>query len=255
MKLQILTILLSFSILLVRAQTTDASGKKQGYWKKKDEKTNKLIYEGEFKDDKPVGKFKYYYANDSLQAIMNFRDNGKVAYAKLFHPTGKRMAEGKYINEIKDSIWLFYDEAGVIISKDKYVMGKKDGTCYVYLPDGALAEERNFKLGVEHGMFKFYFDGKKVRGQGNYVNGNLDGRVAYYFPNGTEVAAGYYKNGAKIGAWIYKDEKGKITEKEYYINGHQASKKETDEFFSKNKPKETVKTEPKKAAVKTQKKG
>jgi hypothetical protein len=28
------------------AQTTDANGKKQGYWKQKDEKTNKLMYEG-----------------------------------------------------------------------------------------------------------------------------------------------------------------------------------------------------------------
>ncbi|MCE3229115.1 MAG: hypothetical protein K0S32_3666 [Bacteroidetes bacterium] len=241
------------------AQTTDAAGNKQGYWKKKDDKTGKLIYEGEFKDNKPVGKFKYYYPNDSVQAIMSFRDGGNAAYAKLFHPTGKRMAEGKYIKEIKDSVWLFYDEAGILISKDKYVNGKKDGISYVYLPDGAVAEERNYKLDVQHGPFKQYFDGKKLKGQGNYVNGNLDGRTAYYFPNGIEVAAGFYKNGQKIGPWIYKDEKGKIKEKEYYKNGKLASKKETDEFFSKNKPKETIivdkkKPDPKKDEKKDQKK-
>jgi antitoxin component YwqK of YwqJK toxin-antitoxin module len=243
---KILSILFLIQGSFLLAQTTDAAGNKQGYWKKKDEKTDKLIYEGEFKDNKPVGKFKYYYPNDSVQAIMSFRDAGKIAYAKLFHPTGKRMAEGKYIKEIKDSLWLFYDEAGVLISKDKYVMGKKDGISYVYLPDGAVAEERNFKMDVQHGPFKQYFDGKKLKGQGNYVNGNLDGRAAYYFPNGIEVAAGFYKNGHKTGPWIYKDEKGKIKEKEYYKNGKLASKKETDEFFSKNKPKETPATEQKK---------
>ncbi len=241
MKIQLFILLFSFTFLVNKGQTTDVNGKKQGYWKMKDEKSNKLIYEGEFKDDKPVGKFKYYYPHDSVQAIMNFKENGKVAYAKLFHLTGKRMAEGKYINEIKDSVWLFYDEAGVLISKDKYVMGKKEGTCYVYLPDGAMAEERNFKLGVEDGIFKTYLDGKKIKGQGNYVNGNLDGRVVYYFPNGIEVAAGYYKNGKKIGVWVYKDEKGKIKEKELYKDGHQVSKKEADEFFLKNKAKEPEK--------------
>jgi antitoxin component YwqK of YwqJK toxin-antitoxin module len=225
---------------LLTAQVTDEYGRKQGYWKKKDEKTNKLVYEGEFKDNKPVGKFKYYYPNDSVQAIMNFREGGKTAYAKLFHPTGKRMAEGKYINEIKDSVWIFYDEAGVIISKDKYVMGKKDGTSYLYFPDGSVSEERNFKMDVQDGPFKQYFNGKKLRGQGNYVNGNLDGRVAYYFPNGIEVAAGYYEKGNKVGPWIYKDQKGKVTEKELYKkDGKPASKKETDEFFSKNKVQDT----------------
>jgi antitoxin component YwqK of YwqJK toxin-antitoxin module len=252
---KLLSILFVAQAFFIFAQTTDAAGNKQGYWKKKDEKTGKLIYEGEFKDNKPVGKFKYYYPNDSIQAIMNFKDGGKIAYAKLFHPTGKRMGEGKYIKEIKDSVWLFYDEAGVLISKDKYVMGKKDGVSYVYLPDGAVAEERHYKMDVQHGPFKQYFDGKKLKGQGNYVNGNLEGRVAYYFPNGVEVAAGFYKNGQKTGPWIYKDEKGKIKEKEYYKDGKLASKKETDEFFAKNKPKETPvpeqkKTDPKKGGKK-----
>ena len=233
-------LIFSVANLISFAQTTDASGKKQGYWKKKDEKTNKLIYEGEFKDDKPMGKFKYYYPNDSLQAIMNFKQGGKIAYSKLFHPTGKKMGEGKYISEIKDSIWLFYDDKGVLISRDNYVMGKKDGLSLVYLPNGDIAEERNFKLDVQNGMFKQYFDNKKIKGQGNYVNGNLDGRVAYYYPNGTEVAAGFYVNGQKNGPWIYRTEKGAIKEKELYKNGKLATKKETDEFFSKNKVTDTT---------------
>ncbi len=251
---KLFTILFAFACLINNAQTTDASGKKQGYWKKVDEKTKKLLYEGTFKDDKPVGKFKYYYANDSVQAIMNFREGGKVATAKLFHPTGKRMAEGKYIKEIKDSVWHFYDDKGTLISKDKYVNGKKDGVSLVYLPDGNLAEERNYKMDVLHGPFKQYFDGKKVKGQGNYVNGNLDGRAAYFYPNGIEVAAGFYKNGNKTGPWIYKDEKGGIKEKEYYKNGKPASKKETDAFFNKTKSNEAPVQDPKKTDPKKDKK-
>jgi antitoxin component YwqK of YwqJK toxin-antitoxin module len=217
------------------AQTTDANGNKQGYWKKKDEKTNKLVYEGEFKNNKPLGKFKYYYPNDSVRAIMHFKLDGKVAYAKLFHLNGIRMGEGKYIQEIKDSTWLYYDESGKLLSKDNYSMGKKNGVSYVYLPNGKLAEERQYKMDVQHGPFKQYIDGKRLRGEGNYLDGQLDGKATYYYPNSVEVATGYYKNGMKNGPWIYKEESGKIKERELYINGKLASAKETEAFFQKNK--------------------
>ena len=225
------------STAYLTAQVTDENGRKQGYWKKKDEKTGKLIYEGEFKDDKPVGLFKYYYPNDSLQAIMDFRGQGTIAYAKLFHPTGKRMGQGKYINELKDSVWLYYDELGTLLSKDTYKNGKKHGASLVYMPEGLVAEERNFKNDLEDGEFKQYFDGKKLRGIGKYVDGKQEGKAVYYFPNGVEVATGFYKNGVKEGPWIYKNEQGKITEKELYRKGEPVSKKESEAFFNKNKPK------------------
>lgn len=252
---KLLFITFIFNTIFFFAQTTDASGKKQGYWKQKDEKTNKLVYEGEFKDDKPMGKFKYYYPNDSIRAIIDFKKNGKTAYAKLFHPTGKRMGEGKYNCEIlssmnRDSTWLFFDDSGVLISKDKYINGKKDGTSYVYLPDGKIAEEKIYKADILNGPFKQYFDGKKLKGQGTYTNGLLEGKASYFFPNGVEVAAGYYIHDKKTGPWIYKAENGKITEKELYKDGKLASKKETEEFFNKNKPKETVKETQKESAPK-----
>ena len=236
----LLFIAIIFNSFYFFAQTTDASGKKQGYWKQKDEKTNKLVYEGEFKDDKPTGVFKYYYPSDTIRAIIDFKKGGKVAYAKLFHYTGKRMGEGKYNATIltslnRDSIWLFYDESGILILKDNYINGKKDGASYVYLPDGKLAEEKIYRMDVLNGPFKQYFDGKKLKGQGNYVNGLLEGKVSYYFPNGTEVATGYYVKDRKNGVWIYKEENGKIKEKELYKEGKLASKKETDEFFNKGK--------------------
>jgi len=227
------------------AQTTDARGKKQGYWKKTDEK-NKLIYEGMFKDDKPVGKFKYYYPNDSLRAIMNFKADGKGAYVKLFHMSGKRMGEGKYINsEVKDSVWTYYDESGVLISRENYKAGKKEGQAFVYLPDGSISEMRTYKGDVQNGPFKEFFTANLVKAEGNFLNGHMEGRISYRYPNGVEVAAGFYKNGAKNGPWIYKTESGKVREKELYKNGVLASKKETDEFFAKTKTENKEQTAPK----------
>ena len=218
-------------------QTVDASGKKQGYWKKKDEKTGKLLYEGEFKDNKPVGFFKHYYPGDTAKrAITFYKDGGKIAYASLYHQvTGKLMAKGKYINELKDSVWNFYDETGALISKDNYKLGKKDGKCLVYLPDGKLAEEKTFKNDLPDGPFKQYFDGTLIKAEGKYVNGKMDGKVTYYYPSGKFAATGIYKNGNKEGVWLYNDSNGKPKEKELYRNGVQVTGKEADEYFKKNK--------------------
>ncbi len=251
------TILIISMILLCvwgYAQTLDASGKKQGYWKKKDDKTNKLIYEGLFKDDKPQGIFKYYYPFDSVKVIMSFKQDGKVAYSTMFHPTGKKMAYGKYINEQKDSVWTYFDDKGVLLSREIFVMGKKNGKEVVYFPDGVVSEERNYKMDVQDGPFKLYFDKSTVKGEGTYINGQMDGKNAYYFPNGIAAAVGYYKNGKKTGPWIYRTSTGKVSEKELYKAGELANKTETDAFFNKNKvadekpktaPKGTVNQKPK----------
>lgn len=228
---------------------TDANGKKQGYWKKKDEKTNKLIYEGMFKDDKPQGLFKYYYPHDSIKAIMNFKQNGKIAYSTMFHLSGKKMAYGKYIGEEKDSVWTYYDEKAVLISRETFVNGKKDGMEYVYFPDGIVSEERKYKAGKMDGPFKLYYDKSLVKSEGVYLNGQLEGKNSYYFPNGVTAAVGYYKGGQKTGPWIYRDKTGKVKEKELYkAGGKLASKKETDEFFNKNK---TSDEKPKSTETKT----
>lgn len=220
-----------------QAQTTDAQGRKQGYWKKYDPKKGTLLYEGLFKDDKPQGVFKYYNINDSVKAKMNFVKDGKFAYATLYHLNGKKMAQGKYIGETKDSTWIYFDENGNLLSQETFVAGKKHGKTYVYFPDGVISEEHTFKNGIQEGPFKQFFAKNLVRGEGNYVNGEMDGKNAYYYPNGVTAAVGYYKNGYKKGPWIYKESNGKIKEKELYKEkGELASAKETEEFFNKNKP-------------------
>lgn len=233
-------LLIVFSFTIAFSQTTDAQGRKQGYWKKKDEKTEKLIYEGLFKDNKPQGVFKYYYPFDTVKAIIDFKQDGKFAYAKLFHPTGKIMAKGKYLGEsVKDSVWLYYDDLGVMMSKENFVNGKKEGKALVYFPDGKIAEESAYKNDVKNGPFKQYFDGTRVKHETTYLNGQMEGKCSYYFPNGTTAATGYYKNGLRNGPWIYRESDGKIKEKELWENGQLADKKKTDEFFAKNKVKDS----------------
>jgi antitoxin component YwqK of YwqJK toxin-antitoxin module len=236
MKKSITILIVFLNVFLSVAQNkTDEKGWKQGYWKKIDPTTKKIIYEGNFKDNLPQGLFKYYYPNDSIKSKMVFIQNGKIGYSTLFHPNGKMMAYGKYINELKDSTWCFYDEKGLIISKETFLLGKKNGVSTVYFSNGIISEEYHYKMDLKHGPFKQYFDKNLIKGEGNYVNGLMEGKNTYYFPNGVQVASGYYKNGQKNGPWIYKEQDGKIKEKELYKFGRLATQKETDDFFNKNK--------------------
>src|SRR5437868_5424204 len=127
--------ILSFYLSPANAQDapniTDASGKKQGHWIKLDS-NKKKIYEGNFVDNIPVGKFVYTYDNGNTQAITIFSDNGKVARTKMFDYAGKITGEGKYIDKQKDSVWRFYNEDGKLIADEIYVKGKKNGVCKVY---------------------------------------------------------------------------------------------------------------------------
>lgn len=243
MKFYIFLFLL-ISSLSFNAQTaankTDDKGLKQGYWVKLNPTTGKPAYKGTFKDDKPFGVFKYYYSEiDTMKTIMEFKNNGTVGYATVFYMTGKKQAQGKYVNEKKDSVWTFYDEGGNLLSMEGYKEGKKDGKSLIYYPNGEIAEERNFKNDLNHGVFKQFFEGKKVKAEGTYIEGKQVGKSAVYFPGGTPAAMGYYnERGNRNSVWLYKDKEGKVTSKDVYDDGKLLNVKEAEAWLLKNKGKE-----------------
>ncbi|MBQ7734444.1 MAG: hypothetical protein IJT61_00725 [Bacteroidales bacterium] len=82
----------------------NSKGKKQGYWKKYDDK-NVLLYEGTFANDVPVGEFKYYYPNGKLKSTTNFIQGVHKVHTVMYDEQGKKAAEGNFIDQQKVSIW------------------------------------------------------------------------------------------------------------------------------------------------------
>jgi antitoxin component YwqK of YwqJK toxin-antitoxin module len=131
MKPSLLFCLIFFTSIAVFGQDTinktDVQGKKQGYWIKKD-KEGKKIYEGHFIHDRPIGEFRYYYPDGELKAVSLLSDNGKRSRTTTCFKNGKKMAEGLYVNEIRDSTWKFYSEFdNSLVSEEFYKDGKKEG--------------------------------------------------------------------------------------------------------------------------------
>lgn len=196
----------------------DAAGKKQGHWIKYDA-NKKKVFDGNFINDIPTGKFVYYYPTEEIKAINIFSKNGTVSYAEYFHQTGKTMGKGKYVNEKKDSTWTYYDEEGVLLSQETFLNGKKNGSVKVFYRNGQVSEDKTWKNGVLDGPSKKYFEDGQLKYNGQYVNGKIEGKVTFYHPNGKVDAEGIYKNDLKEGEWKYYKADGTLARSDKYING------------------------------------
>lgn len=197
---------------------TDGNGKKQGHWIKLDE-NKKKIYDGNFVDDIPEGKFIYYYDTGTEKAITTFSEKGKIARTKMYDVGGKLTAQGKYIDQKRDSIWKFYSPEGVVISDESYINGIKNGKYHVYYPSGGIAEEKIWKEGKLNGEVKKYFEEGQLKYHANLIDDKVEGITTYYFPSGKVQAEGLYLHDVKHGEWKYYNEDGKIKRIDKYSHG------------------------------------
>ena len=213
MKLLIYTILLLLPLAgISQVNQKDSQGRKQGVWKKPYANNTVFEYVGQFKDDKPVGTFNYFYQSGNLKVALEFKSDGKTSYAKMYHESGFLMSSGKYINKIKDSTWIHFDDRGFVSFQESYKNGVLDGEKIVYYePEGntyPVAEYSNYKNGVLHGEYKKYHPNKKLAAEGNYVDGNKDGVFKHYHQNGKIALLERYKYAVKHGYQIAYDLKG-----------------------------------------------
>lgn len=230
-------LLFSFLILIIgngycqdTINQTDGNGKKQGYWIKKD-KEGKKIYEGQFRHDIPFGEFKYYYPAGGLKAVSKLSDNGKCSYTTTYFQNGRKMAEGKYIDQKKDSTWKFFSEyENVVISEEFYKDGKKEGVSTTFYPDGIVAERATWKNGVRSGLWEQYYTDGKLKLKCAFLDDEKDGQLKTYHMSGRIWLTGQYIKGDADGTWVYMTDKGEIEKKEYFDKGRLVK---TEEFIKK----------------------
>jgi len=197
----------------------DPQGRKQGFWRKKD-KDGFRVYEGQFRDDTPYGKFTYFYQNGKIRTISVISEEGRVAHTTSWFPNGKLMAKGGYINQQRDSLWQFFREFdGSLVSEEFYVDGKKHGSEKIFYPAKGVSEIIPWKEGVKDGKWEQFYDDGAPKLIGFFKNGEKEGTLKTFFLTGKLLVSGYYLNGHQDSTWIYYDDKGKVTLKEYYEDG------------------------------------
>jgi antitoxin component YwqK of YwqJK toxin-antitoxin module len=197
----------------------DAAGKKQGQWIKTDTAGRK-VYEGQFKDNIPQGTFKYYFQTGKLKAITVYSEDGKTATTTMYFPSGKKNAEGKYVNEKKEGLWRFFSEFDeALVSEEIYSGGLKDGPAKTFYAGKTVVETITWKKGLRDGVWTQYYDDGKIKLQGTYKNDMKDGSITVFYPTGQKFNTGQYSAGLPEGKWFSYDFDGKLLSTDVYDNG------------------------------------
>jgi len=197
----------------------DDKGLRQGFWCKRDS-AGRIMYEGRFKDGLPAGEFRYYYKNGKIKTVSIISDMGKRAKTISYFPNGRKMAEGNYVNEKKDSIWLFFSESkGTLVSEERYSDGFSEGPSKVFYPEGGLSEIHDYKKGVREGLWEQYYLDGKIKLRGTFMAGEKQGLFQTFYTSGKLMISGNYHSGHQDGTWIYYLENGVVSKKEIYDRG------------------------------------
>lgn len=213
----------------------DAKGRKQGKWEKKYPKSNAYEYKGEFKDDKPVGTFTYYYPSSKVKAVIVHNVATGRSVATMYHESGVLFAKGIYKNQLKDSIWDYYGPSARQSMKETYKSNKLNGfTTIYYVPEDVAnksllpAKVSSYVNGILEGDEVEFFETGTVKSKGKYVAGKRDGLYFINHPNGKPMVMERYKKGVRHGWCSAYDGNGKEIGKKYYYYGRLLEGRELD---------------------------
>lgn len=205
---------------------TDAQGRKQGQWMKKYPSSTTVMYQGAFKNDKPIGTFTYKYQSNKLKAIIKHDDNSSRSEAYYYYENGKLMSHGIYRNMKKDSIWVSFNEDGRITMTETYKNDVLNGEKKLYyLPSNP--EDRseivisvyNYVDGLPEGKFVEYYPTRVVRLTGQYRDHKRVGEWIAYELNGKRMNVEHFYQGKMHGWFIGYDKNGNEAQKRYYHFG------------------------------------
>ncbi|HIP32133.1 MAG TPA: hypothetical protein EYG86_05175 [Crocinitomicaceae bacterium] len=204
MKISLLIVTLFItSFAFSQMNQVDSQGRKQGKWAKQYEGVRVNKYQGEFKDDKPVGKFTYFYKSSKVKAVIKHEENSNRAEAYYYHPNGSLMSYGIYRNMKKDSVWINFGPSQRISNTETFRNGELNGQKVVfYIPQDPMDKSR------------------RAAAVYNYVNGKLEGESKELFETQVIKTKGQYSNNKKIGKWYtYHVNAKKATMSRYNSSG------------------------------------
>lgn len=190
---------------------TDSKGRRQGLWTDFYANGQKR-YEGEFKNDKCTGEFRYYDEQGNLKATNTFDKSGDKALNKTYAPNGRLIATGYYVNQKKDGEWRYFDkDSGQLLLVEDNKDGKVNGWSRLYNPNnGVLAEETQYLNGVPEGVCRKFSDTGALVMECQYRQGQLDGEAKTYYPSTMLKEEGRYAKGEKVGQWKTYNEDGDL---------------------------------------------
>ena len=203
----------------------DSENRRTGIWKKL-YSNQEIRYEGQFKNGKEIGIFKFYEFSNSKQPsiIKNFIEKTDSVKVHFFSSKGILQSKGFFIEKNRVGRWQYFFKDGKIMSEEFYNQGKLEGKLINFYPNGKTTEITEYKNDLKHGISQKYSSDGILIEEVTYENGILNGSAKFYELKGNLKEKGIYKNGKKFGKW------------EFYIDGEITDEKkiEKNNTYKKN---------------------
>lgn len=176
----------------------DLEGMKQGKWKYY-YSTGELKWEGQYKDDMPVGERVYYFRNGEVEQRGAFNQQGQeTGKWEWFFSNGQLRKMEHYRDGILHGLYEEYTREGKLWSKGEYIEGSREGDWLVtYLGN---REQGKYQNDVRQGKWEFIADSILVY-EGRFEDGFPDGNHKSYHLCGNLHWEGEYNMGEKNGPW------------------------------------------------------
>lgn len=243
--LTLIAAFLSFAVYAQEFNKMDEQGRKQGPFKKYFEsEKDKIFYEGQFRDDKPFGRFTYYHKNGSIKSYMDYSENGKVARSKVFMDDGSPLASGNYIERKKDSTWVYFNNNDGIIGIENWIKGEKNGIEVVFFNSSDTSEVIHWNGNKMNGPWRQYFGNGNLKLRSTMLNDAYDGVTEYFHDNGKLNIKGKYVNSKRSGSWYHYNSDGSLQMQVLYRGGKVVKEKRENgiftEYFEPNMPESEI---------------
>jgi antitoxin component YwqK of YwqJK toxin-antitoxin module len=136
-------------------------------------------------------------------------------FSQNTYPNGQIKVKGNKTN----GKWVEYYDNGQVLSKGKYIYGKKEGEWVSKYKSGRLKDKITYVNGKKNGEYLGYHENGKIWRKTKYISGKQDGEWVEYYDNGQLKVSGKYNNGLAVGEWLHYNENGQIEATLKYING------------------------------------
>lgn len=129
------------------------------------DKNKNKVSEGKVLNKLYEGQWKYYHkASKSIMATENYSKGKLEGLRSVFYPSGKIAEEMIYVNNLKNGFYKRYTETGILIEESNYKNNLYDGLAiFRDADDGTVVSKGKFVNGKKSGIWQFFEKGKMIK--------------------------------------------------------------------------------------------
>ena len=156
-------------------------GMKVGFWKEY-YKDGSIKAEGEYKNGLRIGKWTYYHKNKHISQTGNQSNGEKPDGERIwYYPNDTIRRIYNFRKGLEEGLMVEDSDSGKIITKGNFIEGEREGDWFYEIGDHM--EKGSYKNGLMYGEGVFYYKNNNKSFKDNYIMEVTDGEHVYYYPN------------------------------------------------------------------------